>query len=86
LQHGAGVPLMFLGAGEEETEMDGDYGYNAPAACEHCEGIIGHERWCQTLNPVVCYARKIVGSADELAIGDAIILHSLGVLWDYCHI
>ena len=25
LQHGAGVPLMFLGAGEEETEMDGNY-------------------------------------------------------------
>jgi hypothetical protein len=41
---------------------------------------------CQTLNPVVCYARKIVVSADELAIGDAIILHSLGVLWDHCHI
>ena len=25
LQHGAVVPLMFLGAGEEETEMDGNY-------------------------------------------------------------
>ena len=25
LQHSAGVPLMFLGAGEEETEMDGNY-------------------------------------------------------------
>ena len=23
--------------------------YNAQAACEHCEGIIRHERWCQTL-------------------------------------
>jgi hypothetical protein len=40
----------------------------------------------QTLNPVVCYARKIVVSADELAIGDAIILHSLGVLWDHSQI
>jgi hypothetical protein len=40
----------------------------------------------EPLNPVVCYARKIVVSADELAIGDAIILHSLGVLWDHCHI
>src|SRR6266850_2857661 len=56
-------------------------GYNAQAACEPCEGIIRHELWCQTLNPVVCYAYKIVVSADELAIGDAIILHSLGVLW-----
>jgi hypothetical protein len=25
LQHSAGVPLMFLGAGEEETAMDGNY-------------------------------------------------------------
>jgi hypothetical protein len=25
VQHGAGVPLMVLGAGEEETEMDGNY-------------------------------------------------------------
>ena len=56
--------------------------YNAQAACEHCEGIIRHEIWCQTLNPAVCYARKIVVSPTELTIGDAIILHSLGVLWD----
>jgi glycerol-3-phosphate cytidylyltransferase-like family protein len=35
-------------------------GYNAQAACEHCEGVIRHERWCQTLNPVVRYACKIV--------------------------
>jgi hypothetical protein len=35
-------------------------GYNAQAACEHCEGIIRHKRWCQTLNPVVCYAPKLL--------------------------
>ncbi len=69
-----------------ESAMYHSNGYNAQAACEHCEGIIGHERWCRTLNPVVSYACKIVVSADELAIGDAIILHSLGVLWDHCHI
>lgn len=39
-------------------------GYNAQAACEHCEGIIRHELWCQTLNPVVCYAYQIVVSSD----------------------
>jgi hypothetical protein len=61
-------------------------GYNAQAACKHCDGIIHHERWCQTLNPVVGYAYKIVVSANELAIGDTIILHSLGVLWDRCHV
>jgi len=55
------------------------------AACEYCEGVNHHVRWCQTLNPVVCYACKIVVSAEELTIGDAIILHSLGVLWDHCH-
>ena len=56
-------------------------GYNTQSACEHCEGIISHERWCPTLNPVVSYACKIVVSPDELMIGDAIILHSLGARW-----
>jgi hypothetical protein len=32
-------------------------GYNAQAACEHCEGIIRHERWCLTFNPVVTPAK-----------------------------
>ena len=56
-----------------ESAMYHSNGYNAQVACEHCEGIIRHERWCGTLNPVVSYACKIVVSADELAIGDAII-------------
>ena len=60
-------------------------GYNAQSACEHCVGIIRRERWCQTLNPVVGYACKIAVYPDELTIGDAIILHSLGVLWGHCH-
>jgi hypothetical protein len=59
--------------------------YNAEADCEHCEGIIRHEPWCQTINAAVCYARKIIASPTELSIGDATILHSLGVLWDRCH-
>ena len=58
--------------------------YNAQAACEHGEGIIRHEVWCQTLNPAVCYASTIVVSPTKLTIGDALILHSLGVLWDRC--
>jgi len=56
-------------------------GYNAQSACEHCESITSHERWCPTLNPVVSYACRIVVSRNELTIGDAIILHSLGVQW-----
>ena len=43
-------------------------GYSAQAACEHCEGIIRHERWYQTFNPVVSYAYRIVVSAER--IGD----------------
>jgi len=66
-----------------EAALYHNNGYNAQGACEHCEGIIRHERWCQTLNPVVCYACKIVVSPDELTIGDAIILPSLGVPWDH---
>ena len=67
-----------------ESAMYHSNGYNAQAACEHCDGVVNHERWCLTLNPAVSYAYKIVVSANELAIGDAIILHSLGVLWDHC--
>jgi hypothetical protein len=40
--------------------------------CEHCEGIISHERWCPTLNPVASYACKVVVSPDALTIRDAI--------------
>lgn len=55
--------------------------YNAQSACQHCEGVIRHERWCLAQNPVVRYACEIVVCPDKLTIGDAIILHSLGVLW-----
>jgi hypothetical protein len=55
--------------------------YNAQSACQHCEGIVGHERWCLTLNPVVHYACDVVLYPDKLTTGDAIILHSLGVAW-----
>jgi glycerol-3-phosphate cytidylyltransferase-like family protein len=55
--------------------------YHAESACQHCEGVIRHERWCLALNPLVYYACEIVIYPDKLTIGDAIILHSLGVLW-----
>jgi hypothetical protein len=70
----------------DEAALHHSNKHNAQAACEHCDGMIHHERWCQTLNPVVGYAHKIVVSANELAIGDAIILHSLGGLWDHCQV
>jgi|HubBroStandDraft_4_1064222.scaffolds.fasta_scaffold16227_3 hypothetical protein len=55
--------------------------YHAKAACEHCEGIIRHEPWCITLHPLVFYATQIVSDPSKLTVGDAIILHSLGVIW-----
>ena len=43
----------------DEAALYHSNGYNAQAACEHCDGIIRHERWCQTRNPVVGYAYKL---------------------------
>jgi len=55
--------------------------YHAQAACQHCEGIIRHEPWCITLHPLVHYAYQIVADPSKLTAGDALILHSLGVMW-----
>jgi glycerol-3-phosphate cytidylyltransferase-like family protein len=59
--------------------------YNAQSACQYGEGVIRHERWCLAQNPVVRYACEIVVYPDKLTIGDAIILHSLGVVWGHLH-
>ena len=56
--------------------------YSAQEACEHCEGIVRHEPWCITLDPMVYYAYEIVADSSKLMLGDAIILHSLGVTWE----
>ena len=55
--------------------------YSADAACEHCGGIIRHERWCITRDPAVFYAYQIVADPGKLTPGDTLILHSLGVIW-----
>lgn len=55
--------------------------YNAQAACKHCEGVIRHQHWCIALHPAVCYAYQIVADPSKLTMGDALILHSLGVIW-----
>jgi glycerol-3-phosphate cytidylyltransferase-like family protein len=59
--------------------------YHAQSACQHCEGVIRHKHWCLALNPIVRYACEIVIHPDRLTIGDAIILHSLGVRWLHLH-
>lgn len=50
--------------------------YDAQSACQYCEGVIRHERWCLAQNPAVRYACEIVVYPEKLTIGDAIILHS----------
>ena len=55
--------------------------FNAEAACDHCQGIIRHERWCIALDAEVNYAYQIVADSSRLTFGDILILHSLGVIW-----
>ncbi len=55
--------------------------YTAQSACEHCQGVIRHERWCIIVDRTVYYAYEIVADAGKLTVGDSIILHSLGVAW-----
>ena len=54
---------------------------NAQAPCEHCEGIVRHERWCITCDPIVQYAFAVVADPDKLTLRDRLILHALGVSW-----
>ena len=49
--------------------------------CLHCLGTQEHEPWCVTLDPKVHYAYEIVDEPRKLTLGDALILHSLGVTW-----
>jgi hypothetical protein len=58
---------------------------NAQAPCEHCEGIVRHERWCITCDPVVQYAYAVVVDPDKLTLRDRLILHALGVSWTTNH-
>ena len=50
-------------------------------ACSHCLSVQGHEPWCETRGAILQYAFAIVADARKLTIGDALILHSLGVSW-----
>lgn len=54
---------------------------NTQTACEHCNGIVRHERWCITRDPIVFYAYQVVVHPEKLTQADALILHSLGVSW-----
>ena len=51
------------------------------SACEHCGGIIRHERWCITRDALVQYAYGAVLNPEKLSLTDRLILHALGVSW-----
>ena len=55
--------------------------YNEKSACEHCGGVVRHERWCITCDPAVQYAYSVVIDAERLTVTDKLILHALGVVW-----
>ena len=55
--------------------------YSAEAECEHCAGIVRHESWCITVDPVVYYAYEVALEATKLTLADSLILHALGVTW-----
>lgn len=56
--------------------------YNAARTCEHCGGIVRHERWCITCDPLVQYAYGVVRDPEKLSLRDRLILHALGVSWE----
>jgi hypothetical protein len=55
--------------------------YDGASACEHCGGIIRHEKWCITRNAFVQYAFRIVLEPETLTATDRLMLHALGVSW-----
>lgn len=54
---------------------------NSPSICEHCGGIVRHQKWCITCDPLVQYAYRVVQEPDKLSLRDRLILHALGVAW-----
>jgi hypothetical protein len=55
--------------------------YDARSACQHCGGVIRHERWCIACNALVQYAYAAVLDPEKLTLIDQMILHALGVSW-----
>ncbi len=55
--------------------------YTAESACEHCGGVVRHEHWCITCDPIVHYAYGAVLDPGTLTLSDQLILHALGASW-----
>ncbi len=58
--------------------------FNVQSPCDFCHGIFEHERWCPTKDIQVSYAYQIAIDGSKITLGDALILHSLGVAWPEC--
>jgi hypothetical protein len=54
---------------------------SSQSECEHCGGVVRHERWCITRDPLVQYAYGVVLDPAKLTLRDRLILHALGVSW-----
>jgi hypothetical protein len=56
--------------------------YNSDSACKFCQSVSNHAPWCATQNSTVLYAYQIVAESARLTLGDSLVLHSLGVVWE----
>jgi hypothetical protein len=56
--------------------------YSADSKCEHCAGVVRHETWCVTQNPLVAYAYLTAKGSAPLSEQDTLILHALGATWE----
>lgn len=57
---------------------------NAQSTCEHCGGVVSHEKWCITCDALVRYAYATAQDPEKLTLRDRLILHALGVTWGLC--
>jgi hypothetical protein len=55
--------------------------YNSETTCQHCGGIVRHEKWCITRDALVQYAFAAVSDPTRLSLHDQLVLHALGIAW-----
>ncbi len=56
--------------------------HDALSACKHCDEFARHDPWCMLVAPIGLCACHIQVDPSTLTIGDALILHALGLAWD----
>jgi hypothetical protein len=58
--------------------------HDQQSTCEHCGGVVSHEKWCLTCDALVRYAYTAAQDPEKLTLRDRLILHALGVTWGLC--